>query len=141
MKQAQLSWKVVSRVLVAHSTDGTVVDATFQKFLETQKTGDFRAYLATTTGSSELTSVQRKASSEALSARNVVAYVVTDSRLVRGIVTAASWLGLNAKAFAWEDIDKAIDEIGKSIELTDTDKRQVRMAVDELKAQNDAKVK
>ena len=137
MKQAKLSWKVVSGVLVAHSTDGPVPDSVFQKFLETQRTGDFRAYLATTTGSSELTSVQRKASTDALAARSIIAHVITDSRLVRGIVTAASWLGLNAKAYAWEDIDKALVDIGKSIGLDDGDKEKIRTTVQELKALNE----
>jgi hypothetical protein len=38
--------------------------------------------------------------------------IITDDVLVRGVVTAVSWLGANVKSFAWKDIDRAFARLG-----------------------------
>ena len=40
--------------------------------------------------------------------------VVTDVKLVRGMVTAVSWLGVDIKAFSWLDVSAAL----KHLEVT-----------------------
>jgi hypothetical protein len=137
MKNAKLTWKVASRVLVAHATEGVVDNVLYSRFIDALKKEKYEAYLATTTGSAELTSVQRKAASDALNERKIPTFVVTDSRLVRGIVTAASWLGVNAKPYSWADISEAVQTIGESLRLSDAEKQLVLRTVEDLKNAND----
>jgi hypothetical protein len=138
MQPAKLTWKVVSRVLVAHATEGPVDNGLYNRFVEDMRTQDIKAYLAGTTGSAELTSVQRKAASEVLKDRGIRTFIVTDSRIVRGIVTAASWLGVNAQSFSWNEIDSAVAAIGDILNLDPAERQSVLRTVNELRALNDA---
>jgi hypothetical protein len=69
-------------------------------------------YISCTVGQGELDSVKRKQASDILSAKKIRVAVVTDERLVRGFVTAASWLGVNIKAFSWMEVKDAIRYVG-----------------------------
>jgi len=50
---------------------------------------------------------QRKALSDALSARDLRSGILTDSLLVRGLVTALAWLGIALRAFPRGDYAEA----------------------------------
>lgn len=130
---AELEWKRVSRVLVAHATDGPIESEHFARFLRALQTEDFDVYLATTTGAAEMSSTQRRSASDALSSRGKPTFIVTDSRLVRGIVTAASWLGVKVKSYPWADLDRAIDDLVTLLALSETEQRSVSDTVHQLR--------
>jgi hypothetical protein len=126
---AKFSWEIVARVFVGHATDGKIEEAVYDKFVEDLRTKDYGVYLATTSGSAELSSVQRKAASDALAERKIPTFVVSDSRMVRGIVTAASWLGVNVKSFSWANILEAFAETQELLLLTDEEIIDVKEAL------------
>jgi hypothetical protein len=45
---------------------------------------------------------------EVLRSRNIPTAAVTDERLVRGLITAVSWLGVDIKPFAWSEVHNAV---------------------------------
>ncbi|MEZ4294980.1 MAG: hypothetical protein R3B70_08375 [Polyangiaceae bacterium] len=68
-------------------------------------------YLNLSIGSVEVNSLQRKAMIDVLNARKISVIVVSDDRIVRGLVTAAHWLGVDVQAFGWEDLNKAVEKL------------------------------
>lgn len=131
-QRATLTWKIVAQVLVAHATDGRVEVELFDRFVEDQRTKDIKMYIATVDGSVHLSSAQRKASSEALSTRDIQTFIITDSRVVRGIVTVAGWLGAPANAYSWADINAPLEMIEETLGLSEEDRQSVVEAIEEL---------
>jgi hypothetical protein len=99
---------VVGDVLIGCTTAGAVSDKEWEDFINDLKTKPITKYLSLALGSVEATSVQRKAAAEATKMRGIRSAIVTEDRLVRGLVTAASWLGANIEAFSWKQIPDAI---------------------------------
>lgn len=112
MKQSVMKWAVVGEVLVAHTTEGAVPDETWNSFVKDIETKPVRKFVGASTGATEVSSTQRKTASAALSAKKVSSFVITDDRLVRGVATAASWLGVDIKSFSWAELDKCIKHLG-----------------------------
>jgi len=52
-------------------------------------------------------SLQRKQASTVFGSMTRVAAIL-DDRVSRGMITALGWLGMNIKAFTWDDAKKAI---------------------------------
>lgn len=102
-------WYLVDDVLVTY-TVGEVQDAIWSRYLAAIQNDKIRINLAFSSNGS-LTALQRKTASDALKAKNIPAVVVTDSALVRGVVTAMTWLGTNIRAFSFTDLDKAIQAV------------------------------
>jgi hypothetical protein len=46
--------------------------------------------------------------------RNIPVIVVTDDRMVRGLVTAVSWMGAQVDAYSWKEIEKAVQRLSVS---------------------------
>ncbi len=63
--------------------------------------------------------MQRKKGVDAAKEKGIRVAVVTDERLVRGIVTAASWFGTDIQAFDWSHLRDAIDFLQVQTELKD----------------------
>ncbi len=104
MAHADHSWEILNDVLVSLTTAGPIPDHRWKPFLDDLKLKGVRRYLGASLGATELTSLQRKEAAEAVRDRRIKTAVVTDERLVRGIVTAASWLGAPIRSFSWADI-------------------------------------
>ena len=51
---------------------------------------------------------QRKAAADAMKKRQVKAVVITESRLIRGVLTAVGWLGASVGGFSWSELEKAL---------------------------------
>lgn len=81
-------------------------------FLELLRTAPITTYLACFHGSFNSSSVQRKEGADIVKSRNLSVAVVTDDRLVRGVVTALSWLGAKVSAFSWADVATAVEHVG-----------------------------
>src|SRR4051812_2508731 len=108
MNYATHKWEVYGDTFISFTTGGPVTDAVWDDFVKDLRTKAYSTYLGTSVGIVELSSVQRKNAAEGLKSRNAKSAVVTDERLVRGLVTAVSWLGVNVKAFSWAELRESI---------------------------------
>ena len=104
MSNAIHSWEVIGDVIVSLTTSGKVSDVQWKAWLKDLETSSVKKCIGATLGATELTSIQRKLASESTRDRNVKVAAVTDEALVRGIVTAASWLGAPIRAYSWSDM-------------------------------------
>jgi hypothetical protein len=133
MKRAMHKWVEVDRLMVAYSTEGPVPDEVWENFVRDLKTRPITKYLGVSVGQFEVTSIQRKQVADALKGRvrgrEIALAIVTDERLVRGIVTAASWLGVNVKSFSWAEIREALDHL----EISPHDHDRVIKKIQDLK--------
>lgn len=108
MAKATHVWEVIGDVLVSVTTAGLIPDEQWKGWLKELQTKPLRKCIGATFGATELTSIQRKEGSEAARQRGIKVAVVTDESLVRGIVTAVSWLGAPIRSFSWADMQGAI---------------------------------
>ena len=114
MKMARLKWQVVDDLVISFATEGKLQDDEWNQLVQTMKAKAVTRYLNMSVGSVEVNSLQRKAMIDVLNAKKIAVVVVTDDSIVRGLVTAANWLGVNVKAFPWRETDKAISALGFS---------------------------
>jgi aspartate/methionine/tyrosine aminotransferase len=111
MKYAMFKWTEIGPLMIGFSTGGRIADEVWEKFVHDLKRPAIRAYLGASIGILEVTSIQRKQVAYELKGRNLALAVVTDENLVRGIVTAASWLGMNVRSFSWLAIGEALEHL------------------------------
>jgi hypothetical protein len=133
MKYGNLKWTVVGDVFIAHATAGPMQESVWELFVKDLKSKPFTKCLVTSKGVVEVSSVQRKSGSEALKNRNIPSAVVTDERVVRGIVTAASWLGVNIKAFSWAELRDCLQHL----RIGSENEERVMAALDALRASSE----
>ena len=106
--QAVLKWTEIKHVIVVCGTAGKVSNEKWEAYLKDLKTKNIKKCLSLSAGTSEVTSVQRAAAADILKKLDIKMAVVTDESLIRGMVTAASWLGADIKAFSWSDLAEAL---------------------------------
>lgn len=100
-------------VSTAGSEDGGVLsDADMKEFLRNLRHAPITKYVAGMYGTFKSSSVQRKEGSELVKSRGIATAVVTDDRIVRGFVTAMSWLGAKVSAFSWAEREAALKHLG-----------------------------
>lgn len=108
-------WELVDDVIITQTVPGPISDELYiNRFVGDLKKNKVRVIFSVSMGETSLTATQRKAAADVLRDKGILAVVVTDSRMTRGIITAVSWLGANAKAFGWEDSD-----LEKAVKATD----------------------
>jgi hypothetical protein len=112
MKHAKLKWVVSYDILVSFATDGGLDMNMWNDLIQVLSTKPIRKYLVTTVGSGELNSLQRKQIAELFSKKKIGVAVVTDERIIRHIVTAISWLGVDIKPFPWNELRQAVQHLG-----------------------------
>ncbi len=112
MKEAIFKLEVLEDLLIGLTTVGPIPDPVWDDFIRHLKKPEITKYIGTVVGATEANSVQRKAAAEVFKARKLPVVVVTESSLVRGLVTAVSWMGANVKAFDWPDVRKGLDHLG-----------------------------
>lgn len=112
MAESVFKWIKDGDVMIAVNTAGKISDETWSAFMEEFGASDYRCYIGASVGILEVSSVQRKQAAEAIRTNKVSVAIITDDILVRGVVTAVSWLGANARSFAWKDIDRALERLG-----------------------------
>lgn len=110
-QQAIMKWTTVGPVMVSCSTGGKMDDLIWKQFARDLESKSITRYIQGVTGMVEVTSLQRKVVVEILTAQKITSVIVTDERLVRGMITAASWLGANIKGFAWSELRQAVEQI------------------------------
>lgn len=107
MSKATHVWEVVGDVLISLTTAGLIPDDQWKGWLKALQSKPVRKCIGATFGATEITSLMRKEASETSKQRGIKVAVVTDESLVRGIVTAASWLGAPINSFSWANFDDA----------------------------------
>lgn len=103
-------WCIIGDVLLNFTT-GVVSDDVWHRYLEDVRKSDIRVNLAFSTPSGSLTALQRKSASDLLKSKNIRAVVLTDNAMVRGVVTALTWLGTNICAYSYADLEKALADV------------------------------
>ncbi|NVB36895.1 hypothetical protein G6O69_03575 [Pseudenhygromyxa sp. WMMC2535] len=80
---------------------------------------DLQCVVGVSQGAVSLSSTQRKRVADALAKSGGKSVVLTDDRMVRGIATAVSWLGINVVAFRWSQLDEAMTATGAPPAIAD----------------------
>ena len=111
MAESVFKWFKDGDVMVGVNTPGNISDEVWSKFLADLSADDYSCYIGCSLGILEVSAPQRKQAANALRHNKVALAVITDDVLVRGVVTAVSWLGANVKSFAWKDIDHALERL------------------------------
>ena len=102
-----MKWVVVDDVMVTFATPGEIDNQALTAWSKDIRTKPVAKLLGANVGVVEANSAQRKLAVDAVKFKNMPVAVVSDQALTRGIVTAASWLGANVKAFSWKDVRAA----------------------------------
>jgi hypothetical protein len=102
-------WIVEGELMVSFYVAGPIAPAVWQDFCDTLASGATHKLLVASIGAVEIDAMQRRQINEALRARPPVAVaVVTDEALVRGQMTAMTWLGhIDVTSFAWHKLTDA----------------------------------
>lgn len=112
MKIAQYKWTIVDDCIIAVTTDGKMPDAEWKLFVHEMDTKNIKRYLAYVIGSLDVDSVQRKLGIDVVAKRRIKVSVVNDSAVVRGIITAASWFGVDITSFPPDKVREAVKALG-----------------------------
>lgn len=104
----------LNNVIVLCSTKGKIPAEAWNHFIKEFRTGEINKFLSLSIGMTDVTSTQRAEGSQIAKEKKCTVSVVTDERMIRGLVTAASWLGANVKAFSWEDLEEAVKHFNLS---------------------------
>jgi hypothetical protein len=104
-------------------------DADWNLLVEAHKQGWPRRGLVVTAGGGP-TAVQRQAVLDATGGKGIPAAILTDSMMVRGIVTAISWFASQVRAFPPHDLEGALHHLGITMPVA-----AVQRVIDELKGE------
>ena len=130
MSECIFKWVKDGDVMIGVNTPGKISDEVWSAFMDDFGASDYKVYIGCTLGILEVSSTQRKQSANALRDNGVSVVVITNEVLVRGVVTAVSWLGAKVRSFSWDDFDRALEHTRM------TDKRaMIKGHVDALKQQ------
>jgi hypothetical protein len=91
---------------------GPIPNEVWNDFMLQLREKPFTRFIGASLGTVEPNSVQRSEIFTFFHRRHVKLVCVTDEQFVRGIITAASWVGINARAFPWVDLRAAIEHSG-----------------------------
>jgi hypothetical protein len=105
-------WVIIDDIAITITRPGESDDAVWKDFARDLDTKKVTKLLGGAIGNATLTSVQRKIVADALKRNGVVVAAISDDRLVRGVITAVSWLGVNIRAFDWSDAISAAKYLG-----------------------------
>ena len=109
--QSVFKWTSVGDLLISCARGPTQNDV-WETFLKELSTKPYTKLLATIAAPMEVSSVQRNAGYAAIKGKKLKVAVVTDEKVVRGMATAASWMGVDVKAFSWNELRAAISSLG-----------------------------
>jgi hypothetical protein len=106
---AIVEWSVVNgSVFVFYGDGGEFRGEPVDRWLRELEASGVRKYIGATGLSFELSGDTRKRCNALLKAQQIAFVTITDSALVRGFTTAASWFGVNIAAFAWANLNEAM---------------------------------
>lgn len=116
MQRLQLTrpheWHRVGDIVVTATIGGVIDDELWDSFLRFIDADGVRVLFCLTSNDvAGITAIQRKKAAEVMSRRAFSAVVLTDSRVIRGVLTAMSWLGAQFQPFRWNQIDEAARQV------------------------------
>lgn len=103
------TWLVVDDLIISLTQEGRIEDELWNKFCSDAMTPGVTCHLGVAIGNPTISSVQRRASVDALKNKQVTA--IMNSNIARGVVTAVGWLGLDIRGFAWKELDTALQRV------------------------------
>jgi hypothetical protein len=101
-------WQIIGDLLVSFTSSGVISDETWGQFAADIRNPQVTRLLSSTMGDIDVTSTQRKLAADSARTRKMPVAVVADSKVVRGMVTAVSWLGVDIKSFGWDELPQAM---------------------------------
>jgi hypothetical protein len=107
-----LEFAHVDDLMVSCHSPGLMAADEWNSYMEALRQKSITRYLGTALGRVEPNSVQRSELFAFFHKRHIKVGVVTDDQLVRGIATAASWVGVDVRAFPWVEVRSAIQYLG-----------------------------
>jgi hypothetical protein len=119
MKQSTYKWEIFDDILIGFATPGRIPPEVWDAFIHDLKTKPITKHLSASFGTVELNSLRRKQISDVFNSRRMIVAIVTDESLVRGLITAVGWFGVNVKGFAWAELRDAIRHVGVQGERVD----------------------
>jgi hypothetical protein len=119
MKRATFKWKVLGNVCVSCSSAGEIPEEDWNAHLKALESAGVIKALTSTVGPIDVDSTHRKQAAEVVMRKHMRCAMVTDERLVRGLVTAISWLGVDIKAYAWDEARRALEYLDVPASLHD----------------------
>jgi hypothetical protein len=106
-------WKVIrNTVFVFYGSGGDFSQEDYDRWIEDLTRSQYVKYIGGTGAKFLLNGSIRKGGREFFVKNKVPFATVTDDKIVRGFVTAASWFGMNIAAFAWSDSRGAMKWLG-----------------------------
>ncbi|MET0387021.1 MAG: hypothetical protein ABW321_13730 [Polyangiales bacterium] len=106
--EALTEWTIVAdEVFVFYGDGGEFRGEQVERWLQELPASGVRKYIGATGLSFQMTGDVRKRCNAVLKTQQIKFATITDSALVRGFTTAASWFGIDIAAFAWKDLEPA----------------------------------
>jgi hypothetical protein len=106
---SEFKWAMAGDTMVLFNSPGELPDDGLNRFFTELRSAPTTKLLAASVGVVVVNGKQRKKCADELHTKGVTVAVVTDERIVRGIVTAVAWLGLqSARSFAWAELQNAV---------------------------------
>lgn len=104
------NWTVRGELLVGFFVAGPIASEVWRGWCDAIASGEIKRALLASVGALEIDAAQRRELAEALQRHaHVSLAVVTDEAIVRGLVTATTWLGrIDVRTFAWHRLVDAV---------------------------------
>jgi hypothetical protein len=109
-----IAWGYAEKMLVVVHAPVEPATADWNEFMDEVRTHSNIRGVMILANNSRLTPLQRAEIKGWYEEHKVRGALVTDSMMMRGIVTAMNWFGIEAKAFASDGLDAAMQYIGVS---------------------------
>lgn len=107
-------WIIIDDIAVTITRGGESRDAVWREFADELTAKKVTKLFGGATRGVQMTSVQRKIVGDALSKNKIQVVAITDDALARGVITAISWLGVNIRAWSWDQVNEAVKLLGVS---------------------------
>jgi hypothetical protein len=104
-------WGEVEGVLLVCGTRGVPLPEEWDGFLQAIEATTASDCLILSLGAVDLTQTQRDRAIEIGRRRKLRVFFVTDDFLMRRMVGVASWLGSDVRAFSWDELATAIEDM------------------------------
>lgn len=95
-------------VVIFVASAGDVSDDAWGRYVKHASRPDIRFNLVIALGQLGITSKQRKTMADVARVRGIDTAAVTDSRIVRGMITAVSWVGVRIDSFSLGSLANAV---------------------------------
>lgn len=102
-------WTIIDEVIVSFTVPGRISDALWDTFLDEITARRPKHCLVLCIGPVEVDAVQRRLSTQAVMRTRTSVVVVTDNRVTKGLAMAVAWFGAKLDAYAWTDLERALD--------------------------------